>query len=158
MIELALKYWYAIVIALLMALLGVQEVRLAHSKAELATVQKDEADAKAAALEVAQLRTKAQQHANEELDAKYTKELDDAKQQIIVLADDVRSGQRRLRLNAVCTGSSGKTPGSPGVDDGTGARLTPEAERNYFGLRADIETANKQIAGLQEYVRNVCQK
>ena len=91
------------------------------------------------------------------LDAKYTGELADAKATIEMLRDDVSAGRKRLQLNARCP-SSDKTPGTPGVDDVGSARLTDAAQRDYFTLRERIETAGKQIAGLQEYISNICLK
>ena len=91
------------------------------------------------------------------LDAKYTGELADAKATIEKLRDDVSAGRKRLQLNARCP-SSDKTPGPPGVDDVGSARLTDAAQRDYFTLRERIETAGKQIAGLQEYISNICLK
>jgi prophage endopeptidase len=38
------------------------------------------------------------------------------------------------------------------VDDGSTARLTSAAERDYFTLRERIETITKQLTGLQAYV------
>jgi len=86
------------------------------------------------------------------LDAKYTKELADAKATIDQLHDDVASGKRRLQLNATCPKQSAAT----GVDDAAGARLTDSAQRDYFTLRERIEVAGKQIAGLQEYIHQQC--
>ncbi|QFH50446.1 lysis protein [Leclercia adecarboxylata] len=88
------------------------------------------------------------------LDAKYTGELQDAKATIDQLERDVASGKRRLQLNARCT-TNGTTTSS-GMDDGTGPRLTDSAERDYFTLRERIETVNKQLSGLQAYVREQC--
>lgn len=88
------------------------------------------------------------------LDAKYTGELRDAKATIDQLERDVASGKRRLQLNARCT-TNGTTTSS-GMDDGTGPRLTDSAERDYFTLRERIETVNKQLSGLQAYVREQC--
>ncbi|MDH2066877.1 lysis protein [Pantoea sp. GD03673] len=90
------------------------------------------------------------------LDEKYTKELADAKATIDQLHDDVDSGKRRLQLNAICP----KQPatGTPGVDDAASARLTDAAQRDYFTLRARILVSGKQIAGLQEYIREQCRK
>jgi len=90
------------------------------------------------------------------LDAKYTKELADAQENINQLERDVAAGNKRLRLAATC-GKNGAT-GSPGVDDGTGPRLTDAAERDYFTLRQRIETVTKQLTGLQDYVREQCLK
>ncbi len=88
------------------------------------------------------------------LDAKYTGELQDAKATIDQLERDVASGKRRLQLNARCT-TNGATS-TTSMDDGTGPRLTDSAERDYFTLRERIETATKQIAGLQQYVSEQC--
>ncbi|WP_243077855.1 lysis protein [Pantoea sp. MQR6] len=89
------------------------------------------------------------------LDAKYTQELADAKATIEQLHDDVIAGKRRLQLNATCTKQS---TASSGMDDAARARLTDAAQRDYFTLRERIETAGKQIAGLQQYVREQCLK
>lgn len=90
------------------------------------------------------------------LDAKYTKELADAQENINQLERDVAAGNKRLRLAATC-GKNGAT-GTTGVDDGTGPRLTDASERNYFTLRQRIETVTKQLTGLQDYVREQCLK
>ncbi|EDU0819068.1 lysis protein [Salmonella enterica subsp. diarizonae serovar 61:l,[v],[z13]:1,5,[7]] len=91
------------------------------------------------------------------LDAKYTKELADAQNQIDALERDVAAGRRRLYVNATCPAVVRKTTATPGVDDGAGPRLNPTAERNYYTLRKRIEKARKQIDGLQDYVREQCQ-
>ena len=86
------------------------------------------------------------------LDAKYTGELADAKATIDQLERDVASGKRRLQLNATCKGNS---TGTAGMDDASTAELTPDARQNYFHLREQLVTAEKQILGLQEYIRTV---
>ncbi|UIL53993.1 lysis protein [Pantoea agglomerans] len=86
------------------------------------------------------------------LDEKYTKELADAKATIDQLHDDVATGKRRLQLNATCT----KQPtASSGLDDAASAELTPDARQNYFRLREQLATSEKQIRGLQDYIRKV---
>jgi len=90
------------------------------------------------------------------LDAKYTKELADAKENINQLERDVAAGRKRLQISARCS-ANGAT-GTTGVDDGTSPRLTDTAERDYFTLRQRIEAAGKQIAGLQQYIREQCLK
>lgn len=87
------------------------------------------------------------------LDAKYTKELADAKATIDQLHDDVATGKRRLQLNATCTKQS---TAASGMDDAASARLTESAQRDYFTLRERIEVAGKQIAGLQQYIKEQC--
>ncbi|ALX97335.1 lysis protein [Serratia fonticola] len=88
------------------------------------------------------------------IDTHRTRELADAKSKIADLQRDVASGAKRLQLNASCKRAATATTGS--VADGTSARLTDSAERDYFTLRERIETASSQIAGLQDYIRNVC--
>lgn len=85
------------------------------------------------------------------LDAKYTKELADAKATIDQLHDDVATGKRRLQLNATCTKQS--TTGASGMDDAATARLTDAAQRDYFTLRERIEAVTKQLHGLQAYIQ-----
>lgn len=89
------------------------------------------------------------------LDAKYTGELADAKATIEKLRDDVIAGRKRLQLNARCP-STDKTAGATSVDDGTSARLTDAAQRDYFTLRDRIDISGKQIAGLQEFIETQC--
>ena len=88
------------------------------------------------------------------LDEKYTKELASAKATIDQLHDDVATGKRRLQLSATCSKQS--ATGASGVDDAASARLTDAAQRDYFTLRERIEVAGKQIAALQQYIREQC--
>lgn len=90
------------------------------------------------------------------LDQKYTKELADAKATIDQLHDNVASGKRRLQLNATCQRQS--AAGTASLDNAASARLADTAQRDYFTLRERIEVAGKQIAGLQDYVREQCLK
>ncbi|MEI7219111.1 lysis protein [Pectobacterium carotovorum] len=87
------------------------------------------------------------------LDAKYTGELADAKSKLSDLQRCVAAGKCGLRVNVIK-----QTTATTGVDDATGTRLTDSAERDYFRLRAGIETITKQLTGLQEYVRDQCLK
>ncbi|HHG9511383.1 TPA: lysis protein [Citrobacter amalonaticus] len=91
------------------------------------------------------------------LDAKYTKELADAKKTISDLRRDVDSGAKRLRIYATCPGVS-KTTSATGVDDAGAPELTPDARRNYFDHRDGIETADKMILGMQDYIKEQCLK
>lgn len=85
------------------------------------------------------------------IDEQRTQELNDAKNQIDTLQRAVDAGARKLQLAATCP-----TTGAAGVADATGPRLTDAAQRDYFRLRERIETARSQIAGLQDYIRQVC--
>ncbi|TPW52404.1 lysis protein [Serratia sp. SRS-8-S-2018] len=87
------------------------------------------------------------------IDEHRTQELNDAKNQIDTLQRAVDAGARKLQLAATCP-----TTGAAGVADATVPRLTDAAQRDYFRLRERIEIANKQIVGLQDYIRQVCLK
>jgi prophage endopeptidase len=89
------------------------------------------------------------------LDEKYTKDLADAKATIEQLQHDVAAGAKRLRLNASCPTLPNAT-GRPRLDDATAPGLTGAAQRDYFRLLERIETSNKMIAGLQEYISQQC--
>ena len=91
------------------------------------------------------------------LDAKYTKELSDAKKTINDLRRDVDSGAKRLRIAATCPGVP-KATSATGVDDAGSPELTPDARRNYFDHRDGIATADKMIRGMQDYIGEQCQK
>ena len=64
------------------------------------------------------------------LDAKYTKELADAKAENDALRDDVAAGRRRLHIKAVC--HYAKPPFASGVDNAVLPRLADTAERDYY--------------------------
>lgn len=91
------------------------------------------------------------------LDAKYTKELSDAKKTINDLRRDVDSGAKRLRIAATCPGVP-KATSATSVDDAGSPELTPDARRNYFDHRDGIATADKMIRGMQDYIKEQCLK
>ncbi|OEI53793.1 endopeptidase [Escherichia coli] len=91
------------------------------------------------------------------LDAKYSKELADAKAENDALRDDIAAGRRRLRIRAVCPAVREATA-SFGVDDAASPGLTDSAQRDYFILRERAATSEKMIRGLQEYIRDQCIK
>ena len=79
------------------------------------------------------------------LDAKYTKELADAKAENDALRDDVAAGRRRLHIKAVCQSVREATTAS-GVDNAASPRLADTAEQDYFTLRERLITI-KQLEG-----------
>ncbi|ENB7977558.1 lysis protein, partial [Escherichia coli] len=87
------------------------------------------------------------------LDARYSRELADARAENETLRADVAAGRKRLRINANCPGSLRKAPITSGVDNATGPRLAEAAERDYFILRERLMAMQKQLEGAQEYIR-----
>ena len=90
------------------------------------------------------------------LDARYTKELYDAKKQLDDLQRCVRDGKCGLHVNARCP-ANGET-GTGSLGDASGPRLTDSAERDYFTLRERIVTVTKQVNYLQDYIKDQCLK
>ena len=86
-------------------------------------------------------------------DAKYTKELADAKAENDALRDDVAAGRRRLHIKAVCQSVREATTAS-GVDNAA-SRLADTAERDYFTLR-EVDHYAKQLEGTQKYINEQC--
>ena len=86
------------------------------------------------------------------LDAKYTKELADAKAENDALRDDVAAGRRRLHIKAVCQSVREATTAS-GVDNAA-SRLADTAEQVGTALR--LITMQKQLEGTQKYINEQC--
>ena len=89
------------------------------------------------------------------LDAKYTKELADAKAENDALRDDAAAGRRRLHIKAVCR-QCVKPNTASGVDNAASPRLADTAERDYFTLRERLITMQKQLEGTQKYINEQC--
>ena len=84
------------------------------------------------------------------LDAKYTKELADAKAENDALRDDVAAGRRRLDIKAVCQ-SVREANTASGVDNAA----SPDCRHrwtDYFTLRERLITMQKQLEGTQKYI------
>ncbi|EDB6444485.1 lysis protein [Salmonella enterica subsp. enterica serovar Newport] len=91
------------------------------------------------------------------LDARYTKELSDAKAENDALRDDVAAGRRRLLVNATCPAMpTGKSTSAARVDNAARPRLADSAQRDYFTLKERVTTMQKQLEGAQDYIRTQC--
>ena len=88
-------------------------------------------------------------------DAKYTKELADAKAENDALRDDVAAGRRRLHIK-VARQSVREATTASGVDNAASPRLADTAERDYFTLRERLITMQKQLEGTQKYINEQC--
>ena len=89
-----------------------------------------------------------------ELDTMYTQELTNAKTEIDSLRDAVKSGSKRVYVRAECPKTGADT--TTGMDDGRPATLARDAEPDYFHLRKQLETLEKQYLGLRDYVKTEC--
>ncbi|EEW3300449.1 lysis protein, partial [Escherichia coli] len=124
---------YALVICIIVCLLwAVNHYR------DNAITYKAQRDKKARELELANATITDMQQRQRDvaaLDAKYSRELADARAENETLRADVAAGRKRLRINATCSGTVREATGTSGVDNATGTRLADTAERDYFILR-----------------------
>ena len=149
------RYWLQLMVV---ALIGMLVLFVNHYR-DNAITYKDQRDKATKNLRLANATIKDMQVRQRDvavLDAKYTKELDDAKKQLDDLQRCVRDGKCGLHVNARCPASGATSTG--GMGDATGPRLTDSAERDYFTLRERIVTVTKQVGYLQEYIKEQCLK
>lgn len=150
------RYWLQL---LVVAVIGVLVFFVSHYR-DNAITYKDQRDKATKNLRLANATIKDMQVRQRDvavLDAKYTKELSDAKKTINDLRRDVDSGAKRLRIAATCHRVS-KASSATGMDDAGSPELTPDARRNYFDHRDGIATADKMIRGMQDYIKEQCLK
>lgn len=148
----------AIICAVFICLLGFMAWAVNHYR-DNAIAYKDQRDKATEKLSLANATIKDMQTRQRDvaaLDAKYTKELADAKSQLEDLQRCVNSGKCGLHVNARCPANG--TAGDSGVGDASGPRLTDSAERDYFTLRERIVTVTKQVGYLQDYIKEQCLK
>lgn len=87
------------------------------------------------------------------IDAKYTQELRNAQETINHLRSDVDSGAKRLSIR---TGKCvPKTSSTGSVGDAGTAELSTDARQDYYHLREQLATSDKQIRYLQDYIKVV---
>lgn len=116
---------------------------------------------KASRAEVVQLQADAEfaiqrLAARDAIDRKYFEEMADAKKENDGLRAAVAAGNKRLLVKAHCPRVQSVAVAT-GLDDGAGAELNADSRQDYFDLRAQIVVTEKQLSGLQEYVRQVVQ-
>lgn len=89
------------------------------------------------------------------LDAKYTRELTNARLENDRLRADVAAGARKLRIKGTCSVSKATPTG--GVGDGTAVELNREVGQAVFDIRAGMISDQQKLRFLQEYVKHQCQ-
>ncbi|HEK2728862.1 TPA: lysis protein [Proteus mirabilis] len=89
-----------------------------------------------------------------QLDARHTQELVNAKNEISRLRDISERNPERVYIKAECPKSTSNSTAS--MDDATTARPTDTAIRNYWLLRERITQSEQMILGLQDYIRQEC--
>lgn len=150
-----LLVWAGVAVAILLLLWRLDHISGDRDSVKL---ERDQFSARAESLQNT-LRLQRELNAElNELDRKHTEDLTNAQAENAQLAADVAAGKRRLRLQASCPGTGvSDSTGTAGVDDGASAELTPAARQYYFALRGQLIRTEAALAGLQEYVSEVCQ-
>ncbi|PCS95640.1 lysis protein, partial [Escherichia coli] len=138
-----------VVIIVLLVACGVLSLGLNHYR-DNAITYKAQRDKKVSELKLANATITDMQQRQRDvaaLDARYTKELADARAENETLRADVAAGRKRLRINATCPGSVREAPTTSGVDNATGPQLADTVTRDYFTLRERLMTMHKQLEG-----------
>ncbi|EII3506796.1 TPA: lysis protein [Escherichia coli] len=90
------------------------------------------------------------------LDAKYTKELADAKAENDALRRKLDNGGRVLVKGKCPVPSSAETSVASGMGNDATVELSPVAGRNVLGVRDGIIRDQTALRTLQEYIRTQC--
>ncbi|EHV9009712.1 TPA: lysis protein [Escherichia coli] len=90
------------------------------------------------------------------LDAKYTKELADAKAENDALLRKLDNGGRVLVKGKCPVPSSPETSGASGMGNDATVELSPVAGRNVLGVRDGIIRDQTALRTLQGYIRTQC--
>lgn len=124
-----------------------------------ATEFKRQRDEKVKALELANatitdMRTRQRDVAA--LDAKYTKELTDAKAENDALQRKLDNGGRVLVKGKCTVSTTTQTSGSASMGDDDTVELSSVAGRNVLGIRSGIKRDQSALKVLQEYITTQC--
>lgn len=90
------------------------------------------------------------------LDAKYTKELADAKAENDALQRKLDNGGRVLVKGKCPVPTSTETSSTTGMGNDATVELSPVAGRNVLGIRSGIVSDQTSLRALQEYINTQC--
>lgn len=90
------------------------------------------------------------------LDAKYTKELADAKAENNALQRKLDNGGRVLVKGKCPVSATTQTAGAASMGDDATVELSSVAGRNVLGIRSGIISDQKSLSVLQDYIRTQC--
>ncbi|HGL6188467.1 lysis protein [Klebsiella pneumoniae] len=92
------------------------------------------------------------------LDAKYTRELADAKAENDALQRKLDNGGRVLVKGKCPVSAATQATGAASMGDDATVELSAVAGRNVLGIRAGIINDQKSLSVLQDYIRTQCLK
>lgn len=151
------RYWLQL---LVLALIGVLAFLVNHYR-DNAITYKDQRDKATKSLRLANDTIKDMQTRQRDvaaLDAKYTKELADAKAENDALQRKLDNGGRVLVKGKCPVPATTQTTGSPGMGNDATIELSDVAGRNVLGIRSGIKQDQSALRALQEYINTQCLK
>ncbi|MCA6941344.1 lysis protein [Pectobacterium polaris] len=135
---------------------------IATLKSEHALALKSVSDRAAADSEAARGREHGFQQQIAALDAKSTKEREDAKRENERLRNDIVSGKRRVQFAsaalATCELSSGAVRSASSMGNATAVQLSTTAGRNILDIRTGINEDQAKLVYLHGYIRALQQQ
>jgi len=152
-----MKYWKPLVLMLLVASLlwGVQHYRNKYISEQ---ARADAAQSLASNRQSTINDMTVQQRDVAALDAKYTKELADAKAQNDALQRKLDNGGRVLVKGKCPVPAKTEPTGTASMGDAATVELSPVAGRNVLGIRSGIINDQASLRTLQEYINTQCLK
>lgn len=129
-----------------------------HTNATTYKEQRDKATEKLSLANATITDMQARQRDVAALDAKYTKELADAKAENDALQHKLDNGGRVLVKGKCPVSAATQTAGAASVGDDATVELSAVAGRNVLGIRSGIISDQTALRALQEYITTQCLK
>lgn len=151
------RYWLQL---LVLALIGALAFFVNHYRDNAITYrdQRDKATEKLLLATATITDMQQRQRAADALDAKYTKELADAKAENDALRRKLDNGGRVLVKGKCPVPSSAETSRTSGMGNDATVELSPVAGRNVLSIRSGIISDQTSLRALQEYINTQCLK
>lgn len=151
------RYWLQL---LVIAVIGVLAFLVNHYR-DNATTYKDQRDKATKSLRLANATIKDMQTRQRDvaaLDAKYTKELADAKAENDALQRKLDNGGRVLVKGRCPVPASAEAASATGLGHDATVELSDVAGRNVLGIRSGIKQDQSALRVLQDYINTQCLK
>lgn len=149
------KLWLPV---LIVVLIGALAIAASHykGKSERETERADEAEHSLHLASATIIDMQASQRDVAALDAKYTKELADAKAKNDALQHKLDNGGRVLVKGKCPVPAATKTAGAASMGDDATVELSSVAGRNVLSIRSGILSDQTALRALQDYIRTQC--
>ncbi|WP_177331998.1 lysis protein [Klebsiella michiganensis] len=151
------RYWLQLLVASLIGVLGFF-VNHYHDNANEFKRQRDKATEQLSLAKDTIADMQVRQRDVAAIDAKYTKELADAKAENDALQRKLDNGGRVLVKGKCPVSAATQTAGAASMGDDATVELSAVAGRNVLGIRSGILSDQAALRALQEYITTQCLK